>query len=136
MPIFVRHGHLLDNLFDFVFCIFGIMSLYMGRIWAARGWRWWIAFFVLKKRKIHHFCTDWVSNQRPTTTTYNLLEFMWATRPFKVLWYLFIFPMLYPHAFLFTFAIYALLIYFMHEYILEKFILCIYIWNQMHNIMF
>ena len=97
-------------------------SLYMSRIWPARGQRWWIVLLFIKKKKNAPF-QCW-------------LEFTWAIGPFKVLLCLFVFRILYSYAFLFTFVICAVLIYFMHEYILEKFIMCIYIWNQMHSIIF
>ena len=80
--------------------------------------------FVLKK--IHHLCAGRVFD-------------FYCLRFFDI--YLFS-CILYAYAFLFTFVICAILIYFMHEYILEKFILCIYIyiyiyiWNQIHNIIF
>ena len=70
--------------------------------------------FVLKKENGPFMC--WLDLELATC---NLLDIARVTRLFKVLWYLFVFLyLIYAYTFLFTFAICAILIYFMHEYIL------------------
>ena len=106
------------------------------------GWEWlglktlftcelWCSFSDLQKPATRR---AWWKSMRGYWT-YRIFEYAQATRSLKVFWYMYLFFTSYI-LILFIFTIYGILIYFMHEYILKIFILCIYIWNQMYNIMF
>jgi len=58
-----------------------------------------------------------------------------ATRSLKVFWYIFIFSYLISY-FVYLYNIWSFDLFYAWIYPGKKFILCICIWNQMHNIMF